>query len=268
MNLPDETPLTPGEVLHADNEVKKLKAELALETTPPKGLDEWLAYLDAHDTLGPDTPKISVHELVGQPAYRPADELSDEETTRELDRLLGVLASKGIVLDVWEEYPNGVIYQFLTEEFLFHQTDNLPVPKGAFCHFCYEDFHPHHPSDLRRCCDEFLDELKSFNFDAMWVRLSERFCERPEPHHIVLKPAVEKALRRYVEVLAPLTITGWRVETPDVSDDKNPASAEVTLYLGLPEQPAVQSETGHFAFVHEFGFWSISRVQLGDWVLE
>ena len=87
-----------------------------------------------------------------------------------MERLFTILEQHNIILDVLYDYENEskLLYDFITLEFLNHETNDISIP-GMMSHFIYEEFHPNHYEDLKKDSIEFWNKYFANN--------SERFDE-------------------------------------------------------------------------------------------
>lgn len=144
--------------------ILKLKAEFGTECTkgiediPPEVVNEFLqsVYEFEHKFREP-RPLISIYEKTGKPLFRKADAVPEKEIHAELKKVRELLNRHQLELDILGQYPDRQIYKFITEEFLYHQMDDLDM-KGYVHHFCYEDFHPNYELEIRQRATEFVTQ--------------------------------------------------------------------------------------------------------------
>lgn len=70
-----------------------------------------------------------------------AEELTEEQISKELERIFYILERNYIYLDVLGEYEDRTIYKFITEKLFDYELTEIDFPKLA-THFTYEDFCP------------------------------------------------------------------------------------------------------------------------------
>lgn len=175
--------------------ILKLKAEFGTECTkgaqeiPPEVVHEFLQSVYQFESkFREPIPVISVFDKIGRPSFRKAESIPDHHMADELTRVNEVLAQHCIVLDVLEEYSDRQIYKFITEEFLYHQMDDLDM-KGYTHHFCYEDFHPNLHAEIDLCANEFLCQWFRRELGGHSSQLAECFIHpdsREFPRDVVL----------------------------------------------------------------------------------
>lgn len=174
----------------------KLKAEFGAECTtgseeiPPAVVNEFLkSVYDFERKFREPRPVVRIYEKIGQPFFKGSGELSDRHLPAELKKVLAILKQHSIELDILGEYPERVIYQFITEELFQYPMEDLVVP-GFIHHFCYEDFHPNHELDIRQRAVEFLSQWFGKQLNEYSWQLADPFIHpdsREIPKRSVLK---------------------------------------------------------------------------------
>ncbi len=172
----------PEQNLRIENEIMKLKmqAERAavfggnMEDLPPEVEAEFLKNVQQFEESFDKASPISIYECIGKPAYKKAGELKPKEVKREIKRILKLLHSKNIILDVLGQYDLSVIYKFITEELFREQIREVNLP-GYIHSFIYEEFHPNHKLDMERTAQHFLDHWFEKGFNEYSFELAGRF---------------------------------------------------------------------------------------------
>lgn len=122
--------LTPEERMEQENFVMKSKLILkggVLNENPdidPELENMFLKNIMAFE----DAETKPLYEIlnVDPKKYPPVSLLSESEIAGYLDEITGLFETHRIYLDLQEGVPDKVIYQFLTEEYLFEQTEVIP----------------------------------------------------------------------------------------------------------------------------------------------
>ena len=162
--IPEGNEEGPSFELPVENELLmlKLKAEFGAECTtgndeiPPAVVNEFLkSVYEFEQKFREPRRTVKIYDKVGRPSFHLAGELADKQITRELKKLLRHMQHHRIELDVLGEYPDRVVYSFITTEFFAHEMEDLDMP-GYVHHFCYEDFHPNHEMDIRSRATAFI----------------------------------------------------------------------------------------------------------------
>lgn len=154
----------PEENLHIENEILKLKMQaesnafIVTDKDLPPGIERmFLENIQQWEAAYQNIKPIKVYDLLERPEYVPANMLSGEEITHELERITGILNHHNICLHVQGKYDPAVIYRFITEELFEYETDDLQVP-GFIQNFTYEEFHPNHQLDIHRRTMDFFED--------------------------------------------------------------------------------------------------------------
>ena len=134
-----------GDDLRLENEILKMKIQAeygalvyAEPGLPPEVEAEFLSHVYAYEQAWQHVKMMPVYDLLHQPSYKPERTLSDRALIAELDRLMHLLKSHQISIDI----PGGTtpreVYRYVTE-FLFRQeVDDLKI-EGLERHFFYSN---------------------------------------------------------------------------------------------------------------------------------
>ncbi|HLG40789.1 MAG TPA: hypothetical protein VI461_14015 [Chitinophagaceae bacterium] len=165
----------PGQNLRIENELLKLKMQAErgalfggnMEGLPPEVEAEFLKNVQQFEDSFDKAREITVYECIGSPSYKNADELRPEEVKMEVEKMMELLHSKDIILEVLGRYELSVIYKFITEELFHEKIRKVSIP-GYIHSFVYEEFHPNHHVDIARTAQDFLDHWfeKGFTEDS------------------------------------------------------------------------------------------------------
>jgi hypothetical protein len=138
---------TKDDLLKAENALLKLKLEMdhgMMESDTsfmtPQLENLWLNSIFNFEKNAKDAPRITLHQLLGEPQFPKAETLSSRETSRELERLTELMHSKSVVLDCCKPQTDAVIYKFITEELFNAEVISMPGTNMVM-HFIYEEFH-------------------------------------------------------------------------------------------------------------------------------
>jgi len=166
---------SPDQNLRIENEILKLKMQAErgalfggnMEDLPPEAEAGFLKNVQQFEDSFDKAKEITVYECIGMPAYRKIEELTHEEVKEELKRVMELLHSKNIILDVKGQYELSVIYKFIIEE-LFQEKIREVNFQGYLHSFIYEEFHPNHDIEIGNTAQVFLNHWfeKGFNEDS------------------------------------------------------------------------------------------------------
>lgn len=162
----------PEQNLRIENEILKLKMQAErgalfggkLEDLPPEVEAEFLKNVRQFEDSFDKARQITIYECIGQPEYKKAEELMPEEVKGEITRIIELMHSKNIILEVLGQYELSVIYKFITEELFQENIREVNFP-GYIHNFIYEEFHPNHKIDISRSAQDFLDHWFEKGFD-------------------------------------------------------------------------------------------------------
>lgn len=122
--------LTPEEKLEQENFVLKSKLILkggVLNENPD--LDPELENAFLNNIMAFENAEVKpLYEIIGvdPKKYTPVNLLSKDEISDALEELVTLLEEHHIHLQLQDGVPEKIIYQFLTEEYLYEKTEDLP----------------------------------------------------------------------------------------------------------------------------------------------
>jgi hypothetical protein len=182
-NMPQDQNLSndPEENLRIENELLKIKMQAErgavfggnTEELPPDIEAQFLKNVQHFEDSYDKARLMTVYECVGQPPYKKPGELKPEEAEDELKRLMQLLQSKNIILEVLGRYEPSVIYEFITDELFHEKIKDIDFP-GYIHNFVYEEFHPNHDVDIGRTAQQFLDHWFEKSFDENCLEFSHQ----------------------------------------------------------------------------------------------
>ena len=116
----------------------------------------------------------TIYKIIGEPVYPDEAQMDEEQVSKQLDAVLDLMYQYKIVLDTLAEYPDRLLYRFITKEF-FQMEIDLPGGSDCYMHLCYEDFYPNHDHDLRQATRYFvnfiIDDLSLVPQDGLYTRV-------------------------------------------------------------------------------------------------
>ena len=162
----------PVENLRIENEILKLKMQAErdaifggnMEDLSPEVEAEFLKNAQLFEESFDNAKEITIYECIGSPSYKNSDELKPEDVKPEIERIMELLHSKNIILEVLGQYDLSVIYKFITEELFREKIREVNFP-GYLHSFVYEEFYPNHGIDIGNTAQVFLNHWfeKEFN---------------------------------------------------------------------------------------------------------
>jgi len=167
--------------LRMQNEILKLKMQAErdavfggnMEDLPAELEAEFLKNVQLFEDSFDKAEAVTIYECIGQPSYKKIDELKPDEVKEELTRIMELMHSKSIVLDVQGQYELSVIYKFITEELFQEKIREVNFP-GYTHSFIYEEFHPNHDIDIGNTAQVFLNHWFEKGFDENSLEFADR----------------------------------------------------------------------------------------------
>ncbi|HWD86647.1 MAG TPA: hypothetical protein VG367_00875 [Mucilaginibacter sp.] len=151
------------ENLGMENELLRLKllAEFGGDSHSMGNLDpqlenDFLKQVMAFEQNYAIAKRVKIFDLLGQPAFKKADELDDEQVNAELEKATALLAERNIDINFSGTYDSRTKYSFIIDELFEHEADDFTLEGMATC-FDYEEFHPNHELDIENRTKEFLN---------------------------------------------------------------------------------------------------------------
>jgi hypothetical protein len=167
--------------LRIENELLKIKLQAEHgawfdefgDDLPPELEAEFLRNVQLFEDSFDKGEEMSIYECIGKPEYKNVNGLTADEIDQEMERVLELLHSKNILLDVSGEYEPAIIYKFITDELFHEKIREINIP-GFMHHFIYEEFHPDHKADMGRTAQKFLDHWFEKGFDENSFELAHQ----------------------------------------------------------------------------------------------
>lgn len=122
---------------------------------PPEIESRFLDNIVNFENTFQSAKRIIIFDLLEQPTFQKMEILTDTQITKELDRLIELMAGKQIRLDTICEVDEREMYRFITEELFQEETDDMNIPGMMTC-FIYEEFHPNHKYDIEQHSTDFF----------------------------------------------------------------------------------------------------------------
>jgi hypothetical protein len=260
------------EQLRLENELLKIKMQAEFgavfgETNaalPPEMEHAFLQSILAVEEQYQNRKTIKVYDLIGRPAFQPADSLQPEEVEAEVKRLLLHMRDKKINLHVQGKYPFLVLYKFITEELFEFETDDLQV-EGFTQEFIYEEFHPNHKADIEEATMRFLKNWFDRDLERNFFLLDEQLLlpDSKVPAFLTKKEVLEKmklifaAYVKFKDCKYILADVGFQW---DEKESRGFGHGEGAVkYTALLEDGTEQEMEGPFKiyFSNQYGAWLV-----------
>jgi hypothetical protein len=262
--------MKPEDELKSENALLKLKLQLEhgmnmseSSELGPEMENEWLNNIYLFEQQHKNAKQVKVFEVIGCPAFKKHDELNKEETSKELNRLLDLMAEKEIVLDILCQYDDLVIYRFVTEELFEHEMDGIRIP-GMVLHFIYEEFYPNHDYDLRRYATEFIETLLSgkwnSEFDTSTLASMVQFFGKDYDND-----AISNIILAFQESYGSFKIEELEIENVNFNIERENATVQIQLtYSAQPPGGSNMIHAGKsiLGFIMQWDYWRINSFRL------
>ncbi len=261
-NLSDEE----REKLRLDNEVRKIKMELEkgakfiedpdMPSLPPEIENEFLNYIEQFEQINEQTPRISLYELIGKPAFRKVDELDDEELNGAMDELMTLLHTHQIDVCSIHGVEEREMYRFLTEDLFNYEMVVMKKMKGMMTQFTYEEFYPDDVKDVIVHIENFFNAFLDLKDGDTKFRFFTDLTDPKNDWLLEFRAAYDR-----------LTCHRVNVHTVQISDDENlSASALCEVWFdayttGKPEKHVYKGDC-NVELLFTPGGWSITTLQL------
>lgn len=150
---------------------------------PPDIESRWLENIEEFERQFENVQQCSVREMLGDPEFKPLDQIPQEQLEHELDKALDLLSRHNLVVDCLAVEPPEDLYRFITTELLDQEVDNVRIEGWNTC-FIYEDFHPNDEYDAKSMAEHFLWDLFEQNEEEVLDDFSEVEICGPTGHPI------------------------------------------------------------------------------------
>ena len=225
----------------------------------------WLQHIEKFEDAINGNCKVSVKEVLGELKIKPFAEIPKEKLENELDELLNKMASKGIDLSILAETPASDIYNFITNELLDYEMDDMRGT-GYTTHFTYEDFHPNDKYDIERTIENWITGLCSIEFyEHIEIELFDE-VETLEGHKLTRKEMMN-SIRPFGEYYENIKIKEQAEGYFTINDEKTDAvfKAFISYTVSTRESKDIHRFEGNSSFElkrDDLGYWGICKFSI------
>ncbi|HXR85036.1 MAG TPA: hypothetical protein VN722_12040 [Hanamia sp.] len=164
-----------------------------------------------------DAKPAKIFDILGCPVFEEEQYLNEEQFIIEFKRLQELLSNFSINVDFSRERDDRFKYNFITKEFLDHESIFKPV-KGMSTYFLYEEFHPDHELDILDQTENFLNDFLERKINNDSYILSNEIIE-PDGK-IVSREEMIKRFQSMYEVVPEFENTSFSIENQDFELNK------------------------------------------------
>ena len=134
----DRTLVSADQQPYLENQVEESPFIYCTPDLPPGIASEFLEHVYEFEKAWSEAKTTTVHEILGKPFFLQEEELDDEVLEEELERIINLMQSRQMTIDVPEGKSPRQVYRFITE-FLFGQEIEDLKMEGLSTHFIYND---------------------------------------------------------------------------------------------------------------------------------
>ena len=200
-----------------------------------------------------------IFNRLGSPEFPDEASLDEEQISQYLNKLLNELYNHKIVLDTLAEYPDRVLYRFITTEF-FHVEIDAPEETDCYLHFCYEDYYPNHDFDLRQASQYFttyvMDQIRVVPQNGLYTRIrtsSGLMIGYKEAIRIIEASCAEFLTRRLLK---------FEVTEIEIRDEVAFVGFQISYEVRVDaDEKLLISGEGNFEFIYADDIWWISYLR-------
>jgi hypothetical protein len=258
-NLPHQEPSE--EDIRLENEILKLKMQAEFGASfhqfsgdfSPELEQQFLQHVYNFEKDWGNGEMTTVAELMGNPGFRPFEQIPEEERATALENVISLYLEKKINLHFIYDYPIEVKYRFATEELPLQQTMVVNVP-GMIQGYVYEEYHPNHPADMEETLRQFLKGWFDQDIEKCLHELSGQLIL--SDGRLVDQSLVSTKLKQFFESFTSLEETDFFIaETSFESTGKGEAEPMLGFVEGAIHWDATMETGETIAFAGPFKFY-------------
>lgn len=220
-DLPEEEKFSndPEEDLRLQNEFLKLKmmAESGAHfggdgNLSPEMENQFLNNILEFEKQHSQSEEKKIKDILGNPVFEKEETLDDAEFEKANKILNDLLEEHQLQIDFSSERSERFKYNFITTEFLEHETPFF-FAKGMTSHFSYEEFHPDHEQDIRERTHQFLDDFLERKLDPETYYIEDEIAE-PDGN-IIMREEYMKRFEAMYEATQSFEDYSFKIEKID-----------------------------------------------------
>ncbi len=250
-----------------ENELKKLKiiAEHGAsffendENNIPADIEsKWLNNIMAFEDASKNLVRKKIKEILKNPFFTPANNLSDQQLSVALKDVQNLLAKHNICLDSIYNASERELYSFITTDFLNEEIEIMNIP-GMVSHFTYEDFCPNHKEEIKSSAEEIIKTL----FSEDLSHLSNMILQKIEYNNVEIED--KTFITQLKDILKGLKLELRKIafNTVEINEEKATAICSIEYSKGiLTKKPIIQVEVATLVFIHQYGYWYAQHISI------
>jgi hypothetical protein len=276
--------ITPKEILSLDeiykvhNEINQIKQALEREALFGEGRlpqevveDRERRHNFLYYQLSMTARSTTIYDFIGRPYCPSIANLSDIEISREVDRILLLLAQNGIEIAISDPHSNADDRKL--HSFLIHMVFKREVKEIRLPGICYSIDYNYYCPDYTHSCifiaDELLTGLFEDDYDRFESCLSHHFYINNNPLESLYQNVIDK-FDSYRAYLDEYLLVGWSIEGIDLDPNQRKGVVHLALNYGLDrnKKPLFTNKGRLVCYGNESNWWFIHQIDLPGLVLE
>ena len=226
---------------------------------------QWLKNIEMFEDICDNRKTVTVRDILGDLKIKDPAGIPKAELENCLNDLLEKMSEKGILLDILADPPVIDIYNFIVNELLDFETEDMRGT-GFRTHFCFEDFHPNDKYDINHLVEDFISGLSSMQlFEHLMYHLSDQVCDKNGI--FVNREVIKERIRPFSEAYEDPEIKEWEIKKLDINDEKT--EAELDLYIRYSVKSKDNGSHSIFSGLSNFilikddlGYWGIRKFNI------
>ena len=235
------------------------------ESLSPEMELEWLKQVESFEDAYSSMKRVTVREILGDLIIKNPEEIPEDQLDKELDDLLDKMSEKGVDLDIICETPAIDIYNFIINELLPHETDDLSGT-GFTTHFIYEEFHPNAEHDITHLVEDFLRDFCSVDYyDHIIYNLDKQVYD--SKGNLIPREEMLERIRPFGESFEKPKIKEWEVKKLLINEDKTEAEFDVFVKYNVKSRDTraktIFSGLASFMLIKDdMDYWGIRKFSI------
>ena len=242
-----------------NNEKKKrIEKEQGAKFFTPENGDEidpllenqFLKNIEAFEKSFHSAKRTKVFDFIGNPVVKKVSEIPENEIGCELDYIMKLLNDNQIELSTICDVDERELYRFVTEELFESEIDDVKV-EGMMSCFIYEEFHPNHDYDIRRICNDFINDFINKQTNSFEYTLTKEAIN-------------DKKMNDFISSFSKFELIGSEIIEVTINPEKASLKMQISFFATIESSVEKQQYSGPVIFnlLPEYGYWSINKVDL------
>jgi hypothetical protein len=217
--------------------------------------NQFLKNIEAFENTFQSGKSVKIFDFIGKPKFKKVSEIPDSRISIELEKALNLLNDYQIELSTLCIVSERELYRFITEELIEEEINDIKVEDMVSC-FIYEEFHPNCDYDIRNICSDFIISFMNHETKFFKYTLTKEACK-------------DKTLNNFINSFRTFELIENKIEEVCINGDLASLVLNIAFKGTIEGSTEIQSYSGpiFFTLVHEYGYWSINKVNISKLVL-